>query len=222
MRRRHTNLSSPARGGGEERRFSLHRRDVLTLAGAAAVSASLQPSVACAQSTSSVKRVGVLQVQPESDPDFHGWRMIFAARLKELGWSEGQNLRIEYRFGSGEAANIAPVAKDLVDQHPDVLFAITALSAIPLRQYTLTIPTVFVQVGDPVSLGLVINLAHPSGNITGFTSGDFEIGSKWIETLKDTVPNLAWTAVFFEAGNPSSTQYILPIEAAAAKGCVIA
>jgi ABC transporter substrate binding protein len=77
-----------------------------------------------------------------------------------------------------------PVAKELVDLHPDALFAITALSAVTLRQYTLTIPTVFVQVGDPVALGLVTNLARPNGNITGFTSGDFNIGSKWIETLK--------------------------------------
>jgi putative ABC transport system substrate-binding protein len=192
----------------------MRRRDFIALLGGAAAAC---PLTARAQSTKSVMRVGVLQVQPESDPDFHSWRMLFAARLKELGWSDGANLRIEYRFGTGEVAGLARVAKELVELHPDAIFAITALSAITLRQYTLTIPTVFVQVGDPVSLGLVTNLARPNGNITGFTSSDFEIGSKWIETLKDTVPNLTWTAVFFEAGNPSSTQYILPIEAAASK-----
>jgi putative tryptophan/tyrosine transport system substrate-binding protein len=195
--------------------IAIERRQFIS--GLSSAAATWPLAARAQQSSSSVKRVGVLQVQPENDADFHGWRTLFAARLKELGWTDGDNLRIEYRFGSGEVASIAPVAKELVDLQPDAIFAITALSAITLRQYTLAIPTVFVQVGDPVSLGLVTNLARPNGNITGFTSSDFEIGSKWIETLKDTVPNLTWTAIFFEAGNPSSTQYILPIEAAAAK-----
>ena len=104
--------------------------------------------------------------------------------------------QIDYRYGAGEAANIAPVAKELVDLHPDALFAITALSAVALRQYTFTIPTVFVQVGDPVALGLVTNLARPDGNITGFTSFNYDIGGKWVETLKDTVPGLTWGQFF--------------------------
>ena len=120
-------------------------------------------------------------------------------------------------MAAGEAANIAPVAKELVDLHPDALFAITALSAVALRQYTFTIPTVFVQVGDPVALGLVTNLARPDGNINSFTSFNYDIGGKWVETLKDTVPGLTWGAVFFEPGNPSSTEYIPAIETAAAK-----
>ena len=95
-----------------------------------------------------------LQAQPESDADFRSWRMQFAARLRELGWTDGENLRIDYRYGAGEAASIAPVAKELVNLRPDALFAITALSAVALRQYTFTIPTVFVQVGDPVAFGL--------------------------------------------------------------------
>ncbi len=163
------------------------------------------------------RRVGVLQSQPESDADFRSWRMLFATRLRELGWTDGENLRIDYRYGAGDAATIAPVAKELVNLRPDVLFAITALSAVALRQYTFTIPTIFVQVGDPVAFGLVTNLARPDGNITGFTSFNYAIGGKWIETLKDTVPGLTWAAIFFEAGNPSSTQYITAIEAAAAK-----
>jgi putative ABC transport system substrate-binding protein len=192
----------------------MRRRDFVALLGGVAAE---WPLAARAQSGPSLKRIGVLQVQPESDADFSGWRMQFVARLKELGWNEGQNLQIETRFGSGQTASVPPLAKELVDLRPDALLAITALSALTLRQYTFSIPTVFVQVGDPIALGLVTNLAQPNGNVTGFTSGNFETASKWIETLKDTVPNLSWTAVFFEAGNPSSVQYILPIEAAAAK-----
>jgi putative tryptophan/tyrosine transport system substrate-binding protein len=191
----------------------MKRRQFISLVGGAAA----WPLTTRAQPGPSVKRIGVLQAQPESDTDFHSWRMLFAARLKELGWNDGQNLQIENRFGTGQTASMAPLAKELVDLRPDALLAITSLSALTLRQYTLSIPTVFVQVGDPIALGLVTNLAQPNGNITGFTVGNFETASKWIETLKDTVPNLSWTAVFFEAGNPSSVQYILPIEAAAAK-----
>jgi putative ABC transport system substrate-binding protein len=189
------------------------RREFMTLVGGAAT----WPLTARAQQPDRQRRVGVLQAQPESDADFRSWRMLFAARLRELGWTDGENLRIDYRYGAGEAATIAPVAKELVDQQPDALFAITSLSAVALRQYTFTVPTVFVQVGDPVAFGLVTNLARPEGNITGFTSFNYAIGGKWIETLKDTVPGLTWAAIFFEAGNPSSTQYITAIEAAAAK-----
>ena len=192
----------------------MRRREFITLVGGAA---ACSPSLVQAQPIPRPRRVGVLQSQPESDADFRSWRMLFATRLRELGWTDGENLRIDYRYGAGDAATIAPVAKELVNLRPDVLFAITALSAVALRQYTFTIPTIFEQVGDPVAFGLVTNLARPDGNITGFTSFNYAIGGKWIETLKDTVPGLTWAAIFFEAGNPSSTQYITAIEAAAAK-----
>jgi putative ABC transport system substrate-binding protein len=74
--------------------------------------------------------------------------MLFTSRLRELGWTDGENLQINYRFGTGEAMSVGAMAKELVNQHPDALFAITSTSALALRQYTLTIPTVFVQVGD--------------------------------------------------------------------------
>ena len=193
--------------------LSVRRREFITLLGGAAAA---WPSLVQSQPTDRPRRVGVLQAQPESYADFRSWRMLFAARLRELGWTDGENLRIDYRYGAGEAATIAPVAKELVSLHPDALFAITAVSAVTLRQYTFTIPTVFVQVGDPVAFGLVTNLARPEGNITGFTSFNYAIGGKWIETLKDTVPGLTWAAILFEGGNPSSTQYITGIEAAAA------
>ena len=173
------------------------------------------PLAGHAQQGDRPRRLGVLQGQPESDANFRSWRTLFAARLRELGWTDGENLRIDYRYSTGEAATIAPVAKELVDLHPDVILAITALSALTLRQFTFTIPTVFVQVGDPVALGLVTNLARPAGNITGFTSFSYDIGGKWIEKLKDTVPGLTWAAIFFEPGNPSSMEYIPAIETAA-------
>jgi len=192
----------------------MKRRESITLLGGAM---AVWPLAARGEQGERMRRVGVLQVQPETDADFRSWRMLFAARLRELGWIDGKNLQIDYRYGVGDAASIAPVAKELVNLNPEALFAITALAAVALRQYTFTIPTVFVQVGDPVAFGLVTNLARPEGNITGFTSFNYAIGGKWVETLKDTVPRLTWAAILFEPGNPSSTQYVTAIEAGAAK-----
>jgi putative ABC transport system substrate-binding protein len=192
----------------------MRRREFFTLLG---VAAAAWPSLLLAQPIDRPRRVGVLQGQPESDTNFRSWRMLFAERLRELGWTDGDNLRIDYRYGAGDAASMAPVAKELVDLHPDAIFAITAVSALALRQYTLTIPTIFVQVGDPVALGLVTSMARPVGNITGFTSFNYDFGGKWIETLKDILSGLTWVAILFEPGNPSSTQYITGIETAATK-----
>jgi len=193
----------------------MRRREFITLLGGAATT---WPLAARAQQTTPFRRIGVLQPAPESESAFRDWRMLFTSRLRELGWTDGENLQINYRFGTSEAMSLGAMAKELVNQHPDALFAITSIAALALRQYTLTIPTVFVQVGDPVAIGLVTNLARPNGNITGFTNFDnFEIGSKWIETLKDTVPGLTWAAIFFEAGNPITPQFMPAIEAAAAE-----
>ena len=123
------------------------------------------PSVLNAQSRERPLRVGVLQGQPETDENFRAFRMMFVDRLRQLGWTDGENLRIDYRYGAGDAASMPAAAKELVDLNPDVILAITALAAMAIRQYTLSIPIVFVQVGDPVALGLVTNLARPAGNL---------------------------------------------------------
>src|SRR3974390_143843 len=193
----------------------MKRREFITLLGGAVAA---WPFAARAQQTTPIRRIGVLQAAPESESAFRDWRMLFTSRLHELGWTDGENLQIEYRFGTGEATSVGAMAKELVNQHPDALFAVASPAALALRQYTLTIPTVFVLVGEPVAIGLVTNLARPNGNITGFTTFDnYQIGSKWIETLKGSVPGLTWAATLFEAGNPASNHYMAGIEAAAAK-----
>ena len=193
----------------------MRRREFINLI---AGSAATWPLAARAQQSTPIRRIGVLQAAPESDSDFRDWLMLFTSRLRELGWTDGENLQINYRFGTGEAMSLGAMAKELINQHPDALFAITSVAALALRQYTLTIPTVFVYVGDPVAIGLVTNLARPNGNITGFTLfANYQIGSKWFETLKDTVPGLTWAAILFEAGNPITSQFMPAIEAAAAE-----
>src|SRR3974377_407674 len=194
----------------------MRRREFIALVGGGA--AATWPLVGRAPQPERGRRLAALQPQPESESAFRDWRMLFTSRLRELGWTDGENLQINYRFGTGEAMSVGAMAKELVNQQPDALLAVTSPSALALRQYTLTIPTVFVQVGDPVAIGLVTHLARPNGNITGCTAFDnYQIGSKWIETLKDTVPGLTWAAIFFEAGNPISSQYMPAIEAAAVK-----
>jgi putative tryptophan/tyrosine transport system substrate-binding protein len=192
--------------------FDMRRRDFITLLGGAAAA---WPVAARAQQPDRMWRIGVLLSQAESDPVARSFTTAFASRLRELGWIEGKNLRIDYRWGGGDATHMPPLAKELVALKPDALLAATAISAAALRQYTLTIPIVFTQVGDPVAFGLVTNLARPSGNITGFTPFDYAIGGKWLEALKECTPSLTRVAVFFESGNPSSTQYVPAIEAAA-------
>ena len=173
------------------------------------------PLAARAQQSDRVRRLGVLLGQAMSDDEAQALLAAFMAQLRELGWTAGNNLQIDYRWGGGDATQMALLAKELVALQPDAFFAMTAISAMALRQYTLSIPVVFAQVGDPVALGLVTNLARPNGNITGFTSFDYEIGSKWLQVLKECAPGLTRVAVLFETGNPSSTQYMPAIEAAA-------
>ena len=125
----------------------MRRREFIkVIAGSAA-----WPLVVRAQQPERMRRIGVLQAAPESESAFRDWLMLFTSRLHELGWTDGENLQINYRFGTGEAMSVGAMAKELVNQHPDALFAITSTSALALRQYTLTIPTVFVLVGDPVA-----------------------------------------------------------------------
>jgi putative ABC transport system substrate-binding protein len=103
----------------------MKRREFITLLGGAAAA---WPLAARGEQGERMRRVGVLQVQPETDADFRSWRMLFAARLRELGWIDGKNLQIDYRYGVGDAASIAPVAKELINLNPEALFAITALA----------------------------------------------------------------------------------------------
>jgi putative tryptophan/tyrosine transport system substrate-binding protein len=180
------------------------------------VAAATWPFAARAQQPERMRRIGVLLSQAESDPVAQSYVSAFATRLRELGWAEGKNLHTDYRWGGGNTTHMPPLAKELVGLQPNALLAATAVSAVHLRQYTLTIPIVFTQVGDPVALGLVSSLARPNGNITGFTSFDYSIGGKWLQALKECAPSLKRVAVFFEAGNPSSVQYVTAIEAAAA------
>jgi len=177
----------------------MRRREFMAVLGGAAMA---WPLAARGQQPEQMRRIGVLLSQVESDLVAQSYIATFAARLRELGWTEGKNLLIDYRWGGGNTSRMPPLARELVVLQPHALLAATAVSAVQLRQYTLTIPIIFTQVGDPVALGLVTNLARPNGNITGFTSFDYAIGGKWLQALKECAPGLARVAVFCRIGEP--------------------
>ena len=190
----------------------MRRRDFIkAIAGLAAA----RPIVARAQQDDRKRRIGFLSVAAESDPEVQVWIKELTQRLQELGWTSGRNVRIDFRFGEADAMRISRLATELVEEHPDVIIASGLAPAVALRQQTLSIPIVFVQVADPVSAGFVTNLARPEGNITGFTNFEFSVGGKWLQLLKECAPAISRIAVIFDPANPSWAGYLRPIEAAA-------
>jgi ABC-type uncharacterized transport system substrate-binding protein len=176
------------------------RREFITLIGGAAVAC---PLAARAQAEG-VRRIGMLQPLAADDPEAQLRVSAVNGRLKELGWADGSNVRIDYRWTSGNAALMRAQAAELVSLKPDVILGASTPVAAALRNETSTIPIVFVQVIDPVAAGFVASLARPGGNVTGITNFEFTIGSKWLETLKEISPQLARVAVLY---NPKTAPY---------------
>jgi putative ABC transport system substrate-binding protein len=172
------------------------------------------PLAARAQQPERMRLVGVLMPQVESDPAWRTMATAFATHLRELGWVEGNNIGIDYRWAGGDMTRVASLAQELVELQPDVLFAATGTSTQALRQFTLTIPIIFAQVADPVASGLVTNLARPEGNITGFAAYEYAVGGKWLEALKECAPGLTRVAILFDPGSAPWTLYVRAIEAA--------
>jgi len=187
------------------------RRDFVTLLGGA-VAWSL---AARAQQPDRVRRVGFLISTAETDQEARNWIRAFEQRFAELGWTDGRNVRIEYRFGGGDATRMPQLARELLELRPDAVLAATLSAATAVRQQTLSIPIVFVQVADAVSAGFVTNLARPEGNITGITNFEFSIGGKWLQVIKECAPTVSSVAVIFDPANPSWAPYLRTVEAAA-------
>jgi putative ABC transport system substrate-binding protein len=161
-----------------------------------------------------VRRVGLLGIA--NDTEAQSWITALVQRLQALGWTDGRNLRIDYRYGvASNTDSMSVLAKELIALQPDVIVGVSLTATNPLRQHTRSIPVVFVQVPDPVKLGFVASLAHPGGNITGFTNFEYSIGTKWIEALKEIAPGASRMAVILDPGLPSGAQYLRAIETAA-------
>ena len=145
-----------------------------------------------AQQSGQMRRIGVLTPLARDNPEAQARIAAFVQELQKLGWTEGRNLQIEYRWGTGD---LQKAAAELVALSPDVIFASNTPSVAALQQATGSVPIVFANVGDPVSGGLVASLAKPGGNITGFTVFDYEMGAKFVELLKEIAPYVTHVGV---------------------------
>jgi putative tryptophan/tyrosine transport system substrate-binding protein len=140
----------------------------------------------------------------ESDRDVQQGLGAFRQSLGELGWREGSNLRFEYRWGAADADHIRAYARELVELSPDLLLAHSTPPVVALMQETRSIPIVFLTVTDPLGQGLVRSLAHPGGNITGFSVFMISLGAKWLEVLKEIAPRVTRATIIF---NPQTAPY---------------
>jgi putative ABC transport system substrate-binding protein len=187
----------------------MKRRDFITLIGAAAA----WPIAARAQQP---RRIGVLiSNYAQSDREGQARIAAFLDTLQRLGWTDGRNVRIEYRWEAGDIERIKASAAELVHSAPDVIAVSTGPALAELRRLTSTIPIVFVEVGDPVGSGFVAGLARPGGNITGFQGFDPAIGGKWLGVLKEAAPSLSRVAVLFGSDLVANVAFLRAAEAVA-------
>jgi putative tryptophan/tyrosine transport system substrate-binding protein len=171
----------------------MRRREFVTLLGGAAA----WPLGARAQQPERIRRLGLLLALSEDDPVSQQFVTTFVRMLRELGWTDGGNIRIDYRWTGNDIGRIQSAASELVDLKPDAILAQSALALAPLRQMTTTIPIVFLQIADPVGSGFVASLARPGGNVTGFALAEFSASSKMVELLKELAPATTRAAVIY-------------------------
>ena len=189
----------------------MRRREFITFVGGAAAA---WPLAARAQQSQRMRFVGVLMGFSERA----GQTLVatFQETLQRLGWFEGKNLRIELRWGAGDASKIETFAKELVHLQPDAILAQTTPVAVLIAHETKTIPIVFVTVSDPIGSGLATSLTHPAGNVTGFTFVESSMGGKWVELLKEIAPRTKRVALLFNPATAPPLQFYMPsIQAAA-------
>ena len=192
----------------------LKRREFITLLGGAAVA---WPLAARAQQSGRVRRLGVLMGLASSDAQQRVEAAALTEELQKLGWTDGRDIRIYYRWGAGDADRTWTSAKELVELQPDVIVAHTTSAVSALAQQTRTIPIVFVLVSDPVGNGFVENWTKPGGNITGFTDFEAPMAGKWLELLRQIAPHVTQVALLFnpETAPGGGAVFLGPIEKAA-------
>jgi putative ABC transport system substrate-binding protein len=189
----------------------VNRRDLIALLGS---TAATWPVGARAQQER-VRRVGVLLGQAPSDQLFKAAVAAFLQVLKQSGWIEDRNMRLDIRWAAGNADSIRAYAAELVALAPDVILVAGTAAVGPLVRATRTVPIVFTLVPDPVGAGYVESLAHPGGNVTGFTNFEYAMGAKWLELLKEIAPLVNRVAVLRDAALPAGMAQFGAIQAVA-------
>jgi putative tryptophan/tyrosine transport system substrate-binding protein len=184
------------------------------IAGLASTTAAW-PVAARSQQPERMRRIGVLQYINESDPELQRRVAVFVQGLQKLGWRDGANLVIDYRYGADDSERMRLEAAELVGLKPDVIWTSGGLGLLSLKRATHSIPIVFTTVYDPVGSGYVASLARPGGNITGFTLGEFSLGGKMLEVLKEVVPQVSRVAVILNLEQPPHVAMWRAVEAMA-------
>ena len=169
----------------------MRRREFITLVGSAAA----WPLSGYAQQGERLRRIGILLNAAADNPQFKTWVEVFLQSLQQLGWADGRNIKIDYRWGAGNAADVRRFAAELVALAPDVIVAHGTSTVRPLLQETHIVPIVFPVAADPVGGGLVDSLARPGGNVTGFMELEYGMAGKWLELLKQIMPGVTRVAV---------------------------
>jgi putative ABC transport system substrate-binding protein len=184
------------------------RREFITLLGGAAA----WPIAARAQQ---LRRVGALIHSTADDAIYQSRVAGFRRSLRSLGWIEGKNLQLDIRWGELDPETTRRHAAELAGLAPDVILTSGTAGLAAMQRATQTVPIVFTQVSDPVAQGFVTSLAHPGGNITGFAAYEFSLGGKWLDLLKQMVPDLTRAAVMFNPEiAPQSELFFGAVEAA--------
>jgi ABC-type uncharacterized transport system substrate-binding protein len=189
----------------------VRRRQFITLLGGAAAA---WPLAVRAQQPDRVRRIGVLMSVADG-PEGQARLGAFLKGLEQLGWIEGRNVRIDQRWGAGDAERARKYAAELVALGPDVILASGDHSVVASRQASRTVPIVFTTVADPVGTGYVESLARPGRNMTGFTLFEYSTSAKWMELLKEIAPGVKRAGVIRESGTASGTGFFAAIQAAA-------
>ena len=168
-----------------------------------------------AQQTERPRRIGVLQSVAENTPLAQELDAVFRKRLQELGWTEGRNLQIEYRWTAGQPDLIQAFAAELVGLQPDIIVSFGAPNLVALKKTTETVPIVFLYVSDPVGMGLVESMGRPGGNITGFAAFEPSLGGKWLELLKEIAPGMTRVAIVYNPNTaPNAPAFVGAVQTA--------
>ncbi len=190
----------------------MKRREFITLIGGAAAG---WPLAARAQQGERVRRVGVLMNLPADDQEAQLYLAAFQQGMQELGWSVGRNLRIDHRWGPGNREQYRQKAAELVALAPDVVLAAGRATVDAVQQVSRSVPVVLAQSIDPVGAGIVMSLARPGGNVTGFTQFEYSLSGKWLELLRELSPGLTRVGVLRDTNAPAGIGQWAVIQAAA-------
>jgi putative ABC transport system substrate-binding protein len=188
----------------------IRRREFITLLGGAAA----WPLAARAQQGDRVRRIGVLMPQDENDPVYKTLVSAFTQGLAGLGWIDGRNVRMDFRWGD-DTNRIRALAQELVGLQPDIILTGGTPATVAIQRETRTIPIVFAIVTDPVAQRIVARLDRPSGNVTGFANLEATVGGKWLELLSEIAPGLKRAAIMFNPDEPPAFAYMPSFETAA-------